>query len=144
MLFEVYDLQYASPTTISRCGIVYVDPKNLGYRPYYSTWLKGKFNAYGETLHDSLKELFQKYVPTILDRIFEGTNGEEIVEPLKFITPRTDLNLVQQLTYLIDAILPEPENNPPQDFVDLEKMYLFSLTWSMGGALTSDDREKFN
>jgi len=40
--------------------------------------------------------------------------------------------------------LPEPENNPPQDFVDLEKMYLFSLTWSMGGALTSDDREKFN
>ena len=33
MLFEVYDLQYASPATISRCGMVYVDPKNLGYQP---------------------------------------------------------------------------------------------------------------
>jgi len=31
MLFEVFDLQYASPATISRCGMVYVDPKNLGY-----------------------------------------------------------------------------------------------------------------
>ena len=35
MLFEVFDLQYASPATISRCGMVYVDPKNLGYAPFY-------------------------------------------------------------------------------------------------------------
>lgn len=94
MLFEVFDLQYASPATISRCGMVYVDPKNLGFRPFHSTWLKGKFNTYGETMHDSLKELFQKYIPVLMDRVFEGINGEEIVEPLKFITPRTDLNLV--------------------------------------------------
>ena len=39
MLFEVFDLQYASPATISRCGMVYVDPKNLGYTPYYLRWL---------------------------------------------------------------------------------------------------------
>jgi dynein heavy chain len=94
MLFEVFDLQYASPATISRCGMVYVDPKNLGYRPFYTHWLRGKFNAYNETVHDSLKELFLKYVPTLIERIFEGVNGEEIVEPLKFITPRTDLNCV--------------------------------------------------
>ena len=33
-LFEVADLQYASPATVSRCGMVYVDPKNLSYEPY--------------------------------------------------------------------------------------------------------------
>lgn len=37
MLFEVGDLQYASPATVSRAGMVYVDPKNLGYEPY---WLR--------------------------------------------------------------------------------------------------------
>jgi len=82
MLFEVFDLQYASPATISRCGMVYVDPKNLGFRPFYSHWLKGKFNTYGETMADSLKELFQKYVPPLVERIFEGINGEELVAPL--------------------------------------------------------------
>lgn len=114
MLFEVFDLQYASPATISRCGMVYVDPKNLGYRPFYANWIKKK-KPYGETMQDSLKELFQKYLPPLMDRVFDGIQGDEIVEPYKLITPRTDLNLLTQLTQLIDAILPGPEDNPPQD-----------------------------
>lgn len=30
-MYEVADLQYASPATISRCGMVFVDSRNLGY-----------------------------------------------------------------------------------------------------------------
>lgn len=70
-----------------------------------------------------------------MDRVYEGINGEDLVEPLAFITPRTNLNLVQQLTHLIDAILPAPDANPPNEFEDLQKLYLFCLTWSVGGAL---------
>ena len=144
MLFEVFDLQYASPATISRCGMVYVDPKNLGYRPFYTHWLRSKYDDYGETMHDSLKELFQKYVPVLIDRIEEGVMGDEIVAPLKYITPRTALNSVQQLTYIIDAILPSPDDNPPCDFVDLEKLYIFAVVWSIGGSLMDEERDKFN
>lgn len=147
MLFEVFDLQYASPATISRCGMVYVDPKNLGYKPYYFKWMAEKDKIYkSEILADSLKDLYQKYIPAVMDRIYEGLNGEDIVEPLQFITPRTNLNLVQQLCNLIDAILPEPDANPPppQEFSDLEKLFLFCLIWSAGGALVKEDRDKFN
>lgn len=58
LLFEVYDLQYASPATISRCGMVYVDPKNLGYTPYFEKWMgkwhkqKEKFEALITTLEE--------------------------------------------------------------------------------------------
>lgn len=144
MLFEVDDLQYASPATISRCGMVYVDPKNLGYAPYYERWLRGKFDLYQETMRDSLKELFEKYVRPIMDRIYEGLAGDELVEPLKFITPRTNLNLVEQLCKLFDCVLAAPEDNPPTDTSELERPYLFCLTWSMGAALVYEDREKFN
>ena len=40
LLFEVGDLQYASPATVSRAGMVFVDPKNLGVKPYYIKWTK--------------------------------------------------------------------------------------------------------
>jgi hypothetical protein len=39
LLFEVGNLIYASPATVSRCGIVFVDPKNLGVEPFMWKWL---------------------------------------------------------------------------------------------------------
>ena len=94
MLFEVDELKYASPATISRCGMVYVDPKNLGYAPFYAKWLKEKNKMYGETIHDIFKDFFGKYVDPLMARIFDGINGEDIVAPLRFNTPRTNLNMV--------------------------------------------------
>jgi len=96
MLFEVFDLQYASPATISRCGMVYVDPKNLGYEPFFERWKGEMITKHSEQLGENLNELYEKFVKPCIDRIFEGVvpNEEELVEPLRFITPRTTLNLV--------------------------------------------------
>jgi dynein heavy chain len=87
LLFEVFDLQYASPATISRCGMVFIDPKNLGYKPFYTRWMDKRKKAYGagagETFAENFKELYAKYFPHVIDRIFEGYTGEEdLAEPL--------------------------------------------------------------
>uniref|UniRef100_A0A8B9GID6 Dynein heavy chain hydrolytic ATP-binding dynein motor region domain-containing protein n=1 Tax=Amazona collaria TaxID=241587 RepID=A0A8B9GID6_9PSIT len=47
LLFEVGDLQYASPATVSRCGMVFVDPKNLRYTPYWQKWVQKRENEVG-------------------------------------------------------------------------------------------------
>ena len=143
MLFEVFDLQYASPATISRCGMVFVDAKNLGYAPFYERWTNQKKNKYGEIMAESLKELYTKYVYQCVERIFEGNDGsEELQPPMQFITPRTNLNLVQQLCTLIDSMLPDQE--APEEFDQLEKFFIFCLVWSFGGSLVEEDREKFS
>ncbi len=67
--------QYASPATISRCGMVYVDPKNLGYRPFYVRWVKMRC-ATRPTEAGLLMDLYDKYVFKCIEYILEGDLGD--------------------------------------------------------------------
>ena len=114
LLFEVFDLQYASPATISRCGMVYVDPRNLGYWPYLKTWVNMAPYLENEEHRGLMMNLLEKYVDPLISFIFDGiepkAEGDEedvIVARPKLSTPRTNLNVVQQLTNLIDSLFHE-------------------------------------
>lgn len=40
-VFQVQDLAVASPATVSRCGMVYIDPDDLKWMPHVQTWITG-------------------------------------------------------------------------------------------------------
>ncbi|XP_075852592.1 dynein axonemal heavy chain 10 [Microcebus murinus] len=137
LLFEVGDLQYASPATVSRCGMVYVDPKNLKYEPYWKKWVNEIQNKVEQ---NNLDGLFQKYVPYLITVIVEGIVDGKQGEKLKTIVPQTDLNMVTQLTKMLDSLL-EGEIEDPEL---LECYFLEALYCSLGAALLEDGRVKFD
>lgn len=156
LLFEVFDLQHASPATISRCGMVYVDPKNLGYEPYFNSW-KMKWSKLSQPedgeiidedeenddiIDEMFKDMYEKYIPPIIDFIYEGkTSEDQTTEPLQMNLSRTPLNLVQQFCNLMDAII--PEDSPPLDITHLEFLFVFCQVWQFGSCLVESDRTRF-
>ena len=142
MICETFDLQYASPATISRCGMVWVDPKNLGYRPFYERWVRTRLGNSVEVPEenqqaaDLLLTLFDRYVPKLIDMILSGLVDGEMGQKLKQVVPISNIDMVKQLTSLIDAYLPLDL----ADNVDAEYIYIYSLVWSLGAALVGSNR----
>ena len=50
LLFEVEDLAVASPATVSRCGMVFTDYRDLGWQPYVDCWLEKRQDKVGHHL----------------------------------------------------------------------------------------------
>lgn len=122
MLFEVGDLQHASPATVSRCGMVFVDPKNLGYKPFWQKWcglLEKKEHA------ECFNRLFDKYVPLLIEMIIDGIVDGKQGERMKTIIGLTALNMIAQLTAMLDCILLPYENvKEPMDESVLECVFV--------------------
>lgn len=102
LLFEVGNLNYASPATVSRAGMVYVDPKNLRYSPYWQRWVLTRPEVQRELLND----FFEKIINQSIAFILEGLDGTTQGNPLKLVIMQTDLNMVTQFCNLYDALLP--------------------------------------
>ena len=142
MLFEVFDLQYASPATISRCGMVYVDPKDLGWQPYLWKWLNTRENAQEQEV---LRTLCAKYLEVCIDYVCEGIEDKAnmvVVEPPRCVTPMTNLSMIQQLCTLLESML--TEDRGITDPAVIEACFLYAMTWSLGGALVAAGRLLFD
>ena len=58
MMYEPEDLEEASPATVSRLGVVYMEPTRLGWRAIFDSWLLDIPEAIVE-FKDLLVELYE-------------------------------------------------------------------------------------
>nr|XP_026696380.1 dynein heavy chain 10, axonemal isoform X1 [Ciona intestinalis]XP_026696381.1 dynein heavy chain 10, axonemal isoform X2 [Ciona intestinalis] len=140
LLFEVGDLQYASPATVSRAGMVYVDPKNLNYDPYWQKWISLRSSKIEQ---DLLNKLYTKYTIPCIDLVYEGLVDGRQGKPLKLIVPQTNLNMLTQLCMMLNALLEEYKVDSGDPTV-LECLFIESMYWSVGGTLVEEGRATFD
>ena len=80
MLLEVQDLAVASPFTVSRCGMVYMTPSELGWKPYLYSWIKS-FTFAKELLHEesatALEEMLSFYFEECWTKLKKHVKDEE-------------------------------------------------------------------
>ena len=114
------------PTPISRAGILYINPGDLGWNPYVTSWVETRENS---TEKAALTILFDKYIPTCC---------EVISKKFKMITPIPGISHISILCSLLEALL--TTKNVPSDSSDevYETWFVFALCWSFGSALYND------
>ena len=70
MMFEVQDLAVASPATVSRCGMVYLEPSYIGLPPFVECWLR--------KLPEPMKELFDAFLE-VMTGLYEETKVSSVL-----------------------------------------------------------------
>ncbi len=90
---KVADLAVASPATVSRCGMVYLEPGILGLAPFVTCWLRN-LPELVQPYHEVLQARFDRYLQPCVD--FVRRNTREIV-------PSVDGNLTFSLFNLMDC-----------------------------------------
>ncbi|KAM7316207.1 hypothetical protein ACRRTK_024887 [Alexandromys fortis] len=142
LIFEPMDLEVASPATVSRCGMIYMEPHMLGWRPLMVSWINTLPQTVSVIQREFIEGLFDRMVPVSVEFIRRHT---------KELSPTSDTNLVRSLMNLIDCFMDDfadetkqRERNDRETFSLLEGIFLFSLIWSVGASCTDDDRLKFS
>ncbi|XP_059027314.1 dynein axonemal heavy chain 11 [Mustela lutreola] len=126
LLFEIHHLRTATPATVSRAGILYVNPQDLGWNPYVASWIDRRQH---QSEKANLTILFDKYVPACLDKLRTS---------LKTITSIPENSLVQTICTLLECLL-TPDNVPLDSPKEVYEVYfVFACIWAFGGTLLQD------
>ena len=145
MMFEVEDLTVASPATVSRVGIIYMEPRGLGLDVLLQSWLEQLPLCVPVIVKSKITYMFDSYMPPSIG--FMRTH-------LKELAPTVDNNLAESLMRILDcyfeAYQPVEGKPPPTDLMiaDLitciDAVFIFALVWSVGATTNEDGRRMYD
>lgn len=143
LIFEPMDLLVASPATVSRVGMIYMEPHMMGWMPLYQSW---KLDL-PETLEDYEKEDMDVYFINILTPLLEKFRIGYFEQTAKTMPQ----NMVETL---LNIAKPYIDRLGEQDFYEsmefkhrkqyIDQVFAFATVWSLGASVTQAYRQKFD
>ncbi|XP_060516742.1 dynein axonemal heavy chain 7 [Cylas formicarius] len=144
LIYEPMDLDVASPATVSRVGMIYMEPRSLGWEPLLTSWLSTLPPFISSDFYKSMiYNLFLRFCKPLLWLIHKGG--------VRQIVSTSDHNLLKSTMNLFDCFMDDFYDEKYREQVSdldvraqIEGSFFFACIWSMGGTLDNLSREKFN
>ena len=139
LMFEISNLDNATPATVSRAGILYINASDIGSKPFLDSWVEQRTN---DKEKSSLLALLNRYTTP------ESLN--EIMTTFQRIIPISEINLIRTMCYLLEGLLEGLNENAKehkkknivltaaQEKEAFEATFVFACVWAFGSAVFSD------
>ncbi|XP_047444882.1 dynein axonemal heavy chain 8-like [Mugil cephalus] len=129
LVFEVHNMDNASPATVSRVGMVFMSSSALSWRPILQGWAHRHNAKHAES------------IISLYDRAFEDV----YLFMRQNLKPKMELlecNYIMQSVNLLEGLLASKETSGFAGGKHLERLFVFCLMWSLGALLELEDRDK--
>ncbi|KAL7390222.1 hypothetical protein ABVT39_017308 [Epinephelus coioides] len=143
LIFEPADLEQASPATVSRCGMIYMEPQQLGWSPLRDSYMNTLPESLSPEHRELIVDLFDWLVQPCLDFIDSECHFVVQTSPIHLA-----YSLMKLYTCLMDEIsasgASDTQMSSQQITMWLQCLFLFAVVWTVGGTVTGDSRKKFD
>jgi len=137
IMFEVADLSVASPATVSRCGMVFLEPSRLGYDVLIYSYC------------NSIKEIFEGQWETIFELLtwYADIISLWIVDHWNYPSPTDKMFLIDSTLNIFDSLIAEYKEEDAKIPKEIDEMLpnllFFAFVWGVGGPLHEKTRPEF-
>ncbi|GFQ90622.1 dynein heavy chain 7, axonemal [Trichonephila clavata] len=143
LIFEVMDLSQASPATVSRCGMIYMEATALGWEPKVQSWMNILPEVWGLENTAVIYALCSWLIPS--STTFLRKNCKELI-----VT--SDSHLVDSFLKMVEIVMNEAcSDEEAVSGADKKVMkcwiigaFMFATVWSFGATCDEEGREKFS
>ncbi|XP_029639148.1 dynein heavy chain 3, axonemal-like isoform X2 [Octopus sinensis] len=147
LLFEAADLEQASPATVSRCGMIYMEPEEMGWRPFKQSYMDYELPDHLELAHKELiNDMFEWLMPPTLYFVQHKCRLFLRVSDMQLI-----YSFLSMYTCLMDEIRDSDKDaeggktlTSQQIFLWLQNLFLFCTVWAIGGITSTESRKSFD
>ncbi|XP_030832172.1 dynein heavy chain 8, axonemal [Strongylocentrotus purpuratus] len=131
VVFEVHNIDNASPATVSRNGMVYMSSSALDWRPILQSWLNKRAAGEASILHNLFHNCFDDIY------MYVSHNLLPKMETL-------ECNYIKQAVDLLEGLIPKKDEHDHSTMpaAHLEKLFIFAVMWSLGALLELEDRAR--
>lgn len=152
LLFEISNLRSATPATVSRAGVLFINDTDIGWAPYYESWLEShKLDRIKE-----LEESESAFIPrACFDQIAQSVflKCQPLIENnditrLKRVCPIVDMAMLETTCCIIDQLVLNNADimktkKEDDQKICYEGIFLYAAMWGFGGAFVESGEDEF-
>ncbi|XP_034943575.1 dynein heavy chain 12, axonemal [Chelonus insularis] len=142
MVFETMDLLQASPATVSRCGMIYIEPQVFNWKYFIESWYNTLNLKWAKGSMTLIKDLFEWLIDICLEFTLKKCRISLYSGQLNQFM--STLSLFQ--IFCDDAMEENGAEKNIESYISswIQAAMMLAVVWGIGGTLDADSRVHFN